>query len=352
MSGPNQHIGVPPSAPTDEPTGSSAAKGALDAADYTAFLAREYFEDYLPSGGTAIKFVVTASDVVAEEFSEQLAAAAAAGGLLHVTVDAVTTRIHLIDEVVFAIARQLDWLGMARRATRRAMAATGYWPPPNSGAEEPIGVAELAALHRVDPSELTRDLNRQLQAEVMRDYSMAHDFRIAMLRLCQAELSTGQVTDNERDAIVEWLHGELRQLSLLKSAGIFRRIGRHNARAVLFSVCRWVVASGSSGLVVELDARRLGFARRPLPEERNGFYYTKAALLDAYELLRQLVDNTDELSRCAVVVLAAAEFVTDEARGIGAYQALKLRVHDEVRDRHRQNPFASLVRLSETAANR
>ena len=75
------------------------------------------------------------------------------------------------------------------------------------------------------------------------------------------------------------------------------------------------------------------------------FYYTKTALLDAYELLRQLVDNTDELSRCCVVVVAAPEFLTDDHRGVSAYQALKLRIHDEVRDRVRDNPFASLVRL-------
>jgi hypothetical protein len=97
--------------------------------------------------------------------------------------------------------------------------------------------------------------------------------------------------------------------------------------------------------VLCLDIRRLGFARRPAPEERQGLYYTKAALLDSYEMLRQLVDNTDELGHCLVVVLAATEFLTDPLRGVDAYQALKLRIADDVRDRRRDNPFASLVRL-------
>ena len=64
-----------------------------------------------------------------------------------------------------------------------------------------------------------------------------------------------------------------------------------------------------------LDIRRLGFARRPAPEERQGLYYTKAALLDGYEMLRQLVDNTDELGHCLVVVLAATEFLIRSACG-------------------------------------
>jgi hypothetical protein len=129
---------------------------------------------------------------------------------------------------------------------------------------------------------------------------------------------------------------------------IFRRIGRHNARQLLFSLAHWLWVNDRSGLLLELDVRRLGFARRPRPEERSGLYYTKTALLDAYELLRQLIDNTDELAHCAVVVVAAPEFLSDQNRGVAAYQALKLRIYDEVRDRARDNPYSSLVRVGAT----
>jgi hypothetical protein len=37
--------------------------------------------------------------------------------------------------------------------------------------------------------------------------------------------------------------------------------------------------------------------------------------------------------------------VTDENRGLPSYAPLQLRVADEVRDRRRANPYASLVRL-------
>ena len=315
------------------------------ARQYVDFLSTEYLGDYIAGGGAAVKFVVPPDDESADSLTDALADAAATAGFLNLRVDAVSTRIHLMDQVYFDIAHQVDWVGLARRATRRAMTAAGYWPPPELAENETIGVETLAGIHRVDVAELTRDLNRQLQIEVMRDYSMVREFRIAMLRLCQAELATGQVTDAERDAVISWLQGELRQMSLLRSATIFRRVGRHNARQMLFSLCRWTTANGYAGVMIELDVRRLGFARRPLPEERNGFYYTKAALLDGYEMLRQLVDNSDELAKCCVVVVAAPEFITDENRGIDAYQALKLRIHDEVRDRSRQNPFASLIRL-------
>ena len=79
--------------------------------------------------------------------------------------------------------------------------------------------------------------------------------------------------------------------------------------------------------------------------ERSGFYYSKAATLDAYEVLRQFIDATDDLRGVLVLAVLPPELMTDEARGLPAYRALLLRVADEVRDRRRANPFAALVRL-------
>ncbi|MGH9276999.1 MAG: BREX system ATP-binding domain-containing protein, partial [Acidimicrobiales bacterium] len=200
--------------------------------------------------------------------------------------------------------------------------------------------------HRVDARELKREVDRELQQRVYRDYAMVQEFRVAMLRLCQAQLRTGQVADAEHTAVLDWLTGELRQISALRSALIFRRIARHNARQMLFSLAHWLAVNGRSGLLLVLDIRRFSVARRPAPEERQGHYYTRTALLDAYEVLRQLVDNTDELANCFVLVVAPPAFLTDPARGLDAYQALKLRIFDEVRDRNRDNPFSSLVRVS------
>lgn len=323
----------------------------MNPTEYVDFLAAEYLTGYVADGGAAVKFVVPTNDDDAEAFDAALATESTAKGYLSVRVDAVTTRIHLIDQVFFDIARQVDWRSLSRCAVRDAVTSAGYPPadvPPttsNEAAIDPLAVEHLAAHHAVDVNELTRDVNRELQQRMMHDYAMSLEFRVAMLRLCQAELASGQVTDAERDAVIAWLTGELRQMSMLRSAMIFRRIGRHNARPLLFSLAHWLALTGYSGLALQLDIRRLGFARRPLPEERKGLYYTKAALLDAYELLRQLVDNTDELGRCAIVVVAAPEFITDEARGMSAYQALQLRIHHEVRDRTRDNPYASLIRL-------
>ncbi len=313
----------------------------IGAGEYVELLGREYLGDYVADGGAAVKFVVGSDDAVADAYLSGLRTAAGDAGYLVATVDAATTRVHLFEQVFFEVARQVDWEALARTAAASALVAAGY-PSPET---RELSLEQVAAHHRVEARELRRDVDRELQQRVHRDYAMVAELRTAMLRLCQAQLRTGQVADAEHAAILEWLHGDLRQISALKSALIFRRIGRHNARGMLFSLAHWLAVQGHAGLVVVLDIRRLGFARRPDPAERHGHYYTKAALLDAYEVLRQLVDNTDELTYCLVSVVASPAFLTDPARGLDAYQALKLRIFDEVHDRRRDNPLSSLVRL-------
>ncbi len=55
-------------------------------------------------------------------------------------------------------------------------------------------------------------------------------------------------------------------------------------------------------------------------------------MLDAYEVLRQFIDDTDNLHACLVIVAPEAEFLEIDmpARGMGCYEALKFRVYDEI----------------------
>ncbi len=308
--------------------------------DYVAFLERDYLHGYVDAGGAALKFVVPPEDASAAVFMERFAAAASSAGFVVANVAAAEARVHLLEQVFFEVARQVDWDALARVATRAALATAGYPAP-----DERVALDALASHYGLEPRELKRDVDRQLQQQVHRDYAMVQEFRTAMLRLCQAQLRSGQVVDAEHAAVLDWLRGDLRQISVLKSALIFRRIGRHNARHLLFSLAHWLAVNDRAGLALVLDIRRLGFARRPSPEERHGHYYTKAALLDAYEVFRQLVDNTDEMANCMVVVVGSPAFLSDTPRGLDAYQALKLRIFDEVRDVKRDNPYSSLVRL-------
>jgi hypothetical protein len=149
-------------------------------------------------------------------------------------------------------------------------------------------------------------------------------------------------------AIKQWLRGELRLISEVKRALIFQKVARHNARHMLFSLAHWLTLTGKGGLLLILDIARYAEALRPA-ERRSGNYYSSAATLDLYEVIRELIDATDEARACCVVVLSGPDFLRDDRRGVRSYQALYFRVWDEVYDRQRENPFASLVRIAGAA---
>ena len=324
--------------------------------EYLEFLRKEYLADYIRRGGASVKVAVVGDDRVAKRLHAGLAAAATAEGYLFAAVDAASVRVHLVDQAFFAVARQVDWHALAVRAVRAAYDQAAF-PVPDAavlggapgrtapGPSEVLTVASVAASYDVNPRELYRSVRRQLEQALLGDAGLASHFRLAMLRLCQAELGAGDVDVAERDAVLGWLQGERVPLQALRSALIYGRIGRHNAGALLASLSRWLPTVGAAGLVIGLDLTRLAVGRRPPVEERHGVYYSKATVLDAYEVVRQLIDATDSLSSVLVAVVVPPELVTDEVRGLPAYSALQLRVADEVRDRRRTNPYAALVRL-------
>jgi len=322
--------------------GSFPAGGAgLTVEAYLEFLRKEYLGDFIRAGGAAVRFVVLGDDDVARRWHAGLAAVAAADSYTYVLVDAESTRVHLMHELFFAISRQIDWQRLSAAAVRTAYDGVGL--PAPAGAD--VSVGTVARHHEVDARELNRSVRRRLEQTVLADSTLAPEFRLAMLRLCHGELGSGEVDAGERAAVLAWLRGEPVPLARLKPALLYTRIGRHNARPLLLSLAGWLVRNAGSGLVLDLDLDRLAVAHRPPLAAREGVYYSKAATVDAYEVLRQLVDATDTLHSALVAVGLPPALVTDEGRGLPSYTALHLRIVDEVRDRRRANPFAALVRL-------
>lgn len=313
-------------------------------AEWLRVLRSEYLDPYVYDGGAAVKFAVPAEpdgraalqdglNVLGRELSYQV-----------VTIDARHHRLHLIDRLFFAVAAQIDWQGCTDAYLRRLLSEHGYHPPPHG----PIRLDDLAAAGGISPAdlpEMDRDIQNLLRQSVLHDYDLAYEFRVAMLRLCQARLQPEGPNADQMELIRLWLQGELRSLTPLKPALIYQKIARHNARHLLFSLARWLHLAGQAGLLLCLDITRYTEGARP-PEPDGTLYYSSAATLDLYEVLRQFIDATDELEYCLIVVIAARSFLEDERRGLDRYDALKLRIWDEVHDRRRANPLASLVRLA------
>lgn len=303
---------------------------------------KEYLSDFIKRGGSAIKFVVPMEDIDHHQLLSQLRESSEKENYLFTSVNAVSAKIHMIDKLFHEVARQVDWDELSRAFVKKLFVQNGYELPPQN---EDFNLQNIAMLNKREEKFLRREIHSWLEKEIFHDFEMSQEFRIAMIRLCLDQLDTAGPTTFLSNAVKEWLCGELRLISTLKGALIFQKIARHNARHMLFSLSHWLRINGKSGLVLVLDITRYLISTRSRDPE-DGFFYSIPAVLDAYEVLRQFIDGTDEMEGCLIAVLAPKEFLDpDDRRGLRRYDALYLRIWDEVRDKQRQNPLASMVRI-------
>jgi hypothetical protein len=287
-----------------------------------------------------VKFVVTPSDTDRAHVQDQLVALAVQEQYACVRVDAKDTKIHMMDKFFHQVSRRVPWDELASQFVRRLLQENGYQIPEG---KEDFSIAGVARMNERAEPLLRRDLNSWLERAIYHDTHMCQEFRMAMIRLCLGQMDSGAESPFMTEPVKAWLCGELRQISSLKEALIFQKIVRTNARYMFASLSRWLRLVGKTGLVVSLDLSRCLESKKPTSPE--GLYYGVSATLDAYEMLRQFIDGTDELESLLLVVSVPPEFLTDTRRGLSRYEALKLRIWDEVRDRQYQNPLGALIRL-------
>jgi hypothetical protein len=317
----------------------------ISPADYLGFVRSEYLDGFVREGGAAVKYAIAPDAQTADAVHTLLREQAASAGYVYATVDAAATKMSMIDRIFHSAARQVPWRQLARNLVVQTLEEMRFPAPP----DEPLSLQGIARYNEYDYFQLRKEFNQRLQKQIFRDYRMAQEFRIAMVLLCQAEVYRAPDTEATAEAVVLWLTGELRHISQLKPELIYQRIARHNALHMLYSLGPWIRKAGAAGLVLDLDIRQCGVVSRAMTD---GIFYTKPAVLDVYELLRQLIDATDELGSTLVMVTAGTEFLADPVRGLERYWALRLRILDEVRDRKRVNPYSALMRLETVTRGR
>ncbi len=161
--------------------------GAMKADDYARFLGDEYLAGYLPAGGGSVKLVVAGDADVADRFERALRDAAEAFSCPMVSVSAELTKVHMIDQVFFALSRQIDWDQVAA-----AVVAAAYDAIAIPAADGRLAVAEVARDYDIDARELYRSVRRQLERSLLHDISLPRELRRALLRLAQAHLGEGE----------------------------------------------------------------------------------------------------------------------------------------------------------------
>ena len=313
---------------------------ALPLADWLQTIDREYFQTYLPSGGGAVKFVM-AGEESAPRIARGVTDLAHRYGMLTAHADAGQTRLHMLQDLFFALARWLPWDKLTQSYVESLFTTNGYdWP--EAGAA--FSLAELSAHFGIAPNLLSRARDQWLSQDIWADAAMVQDFRAAMMQLCVSRLEPDVAMAGGESPVLGWLYGEKTAAATLRQFDIGSRIGRTNARAMLVSLCHWLRKLGRPGLLLTLDIRH---ALRTHPKAEGMPRYTPAAVMDLYEVLRELVDDIEHLPGLFVLVLADQSLIAGEAkRTLDNYKALEMRIWPDVRPGDRQNPLAPLVQVT------
>ena len=123
----------------------------------------------------------------ADRLEASLAAATTELGGLHVAISAESTRVHMVDQIFFAIARVIDWEGLAAAHVRAAYQAAAFPAP----AASDLTVADVARHHDVDSRELYRSVRRNLERSLLGNPVITTEMGRAILRLAQTQLGLG-----------------------------------------------------------------------------------------------------------------------------------------------------------------
>jgi hypothetical protein len=310
----------------------------LPLAEWLSVVEREYLSVFVPSGGGAVKFAILADEAAIGVATAQLVALGQVHSMLTVQVEARRTRVHMMQELFFAVVRALPWNDLIQRYVEAVFSANAYpWPRPG----ETMTMAELSSHFAVAASLLARQRDQWLTAGLWNDRRLAQDFRAALLWLCVSRLEPDG--GESASPVLQWLRGEKVAAALLRRADISARISRTNARAMLVSLCQFLRKVGVAGLLIVLDVRQL--CRTTIDE--GELRYSLAAVMDTYEVLREIIDGVEDLPGLFAAVLADAELATgDPRRSLSQYAALQMRVWPDVRPGDRQNPVAPLVWLA------
>lgn len=310
---------------------------------WVAHMEADYLTSFIREGGSCVKFAVPTEPDVATPLFYELERASSLLGYLYVHASAAAVRMHMIHELFYAIAKQVPWVTLCRKVLLDVADGLNY-AVPDVACDEPIAEA-VAAANDMDRDYVFTELRQKVVHHVLKDVTLARDFRVAMAKVCVAQLTGGTEGTTTAQVVTDWLSGANTSVAAVRPYGIQSRVNRSNARYFVESTLAWVRHAGLPGIIATLD---IGAVTVPKRSDSNELFYTKAAVLDCYEVFRQFIDDTDNLEGLFLVVVPAKEFleVDPPTRGMGCYEALKFRIYDEVRDRTLANPMASLVRLS------
>ncbi len=302
-----------------------------------AFWFHWYLDGFVDQGNGKVKCLVGRPGSGKTHLLRHLGQMSRDAGYGVALVDAGQDRISLIDELYRLVARQIPWNALLEDVLTRVIADELGYPEFTGLAGEFVAWAES-----------TRSLSANL---VRRDLREAIDFFLKKADL-DAEFSLAvrgwlhQLVSGEpleKSPAEAWLLGAKIGVSERKTLGLRNNLTRRNARAALASLASLLHQARRRGLLVLID--NIG-AMASTTRVEGRAYYTRGTRDQAYEMIRQLVDESPFTPYLMTILAGEQGGVTNSRTGFPSYPALWARLQNEVQS-PKPNRFADLVDLDQ-----
>lgn len=292
-----------------------------------------YLDDYIAAGGSKVKFLIgkpgsgkTHALLLMLEEARRL-------GYVTFYADARRMRLNKFDSLYQAVLDGVDVDDMVTSYCHTVVESLGYQAGQLAPGQDFFSWAQ--AQGRAADS-LRREIQEKLDT-LYQDRRINRSFALAFTQLCAHHLGSRRLAEEQQDVLREWLKGRSLPARVLKPLKIFTRIDKYNARHMMASFLYLLRLCGRRGLCAAVDDLSALLERGP----EGRALYGRSARNEVYESLRQLVDDFAGFEGAFFVFAGRTELLHDEKSGFKSYEALWMRVQNEVAGT-RPNKFADL----------
>lgn len=298
------------------------------------FYQERYFDQYIAEGGSKVKLLIGPKGSGASHALCELLRMAGESDLAVGYLDARQVDFSDFYGVYCAIMDAVGIEDLLEAYYKKILADLGFEPPTEGTIIEHWARTDQ---ERRQSGELQKHL-----ATLLTSHRLHPAFATAVIQWVRSLVGYSVLSDEQRSILSDWLHARRRVISDLRRVNIFHRVERHNAREMLRSFTRWVREYlGKRGVALGIDNMDwLVTGTR----ENGRRVYGAVRRRAAYENFRELIDNVDEAPGLLLLLSGEEELLTDEKRGLKSYNALWLRVQEEIKA-GKLNRFADLVRM-------
>jgi hypothetical protein len=307
----------------------------VDVGGLEDFWVRWYLDRFVNRGYGKVKFVVGKPGAGKTHWLKHFSQAAVFKNYLTVAIDARKERLATIDEVYRALASQLLWRDLVEGAALRVIHQQLGYPEFTGRGWEFLKWAESE--RGLEPSLARRDIR-----EAVDGWLRGLDLDSHFMLVVRGWLN--QLLGGDAEAPVDhlgWLTGGKIGAAIRRSMGLIGNISQRNARAILASAAIFIHAVGYGGLVISIDNLEVLTSNARV---EGTPYYTRGKREQAYEMMRQLIDEGPRMPFVFFVVAGDAPSLGEAKRGFPSYPALWARIQNEVTTT-RVNRFSDWIDL-------